>query len=44
MAIVAGGYGGDISEELADELLDDMDFDKYGKVKCQKNRADTSAS
>jgi len=21
---------------LANELLDDMDFDRYGKVKCQK--------
>ena len=23
-------------EELANELLDDMDFDRYGKVKCRK--------
>lgn len=22
--------------QLANELLDDMDFDKYGKVKCRK--------
>lgn len=36
IAVVAAGYGGDIDEELANELLDDMDFDKYGKVKCRK--------
>jgi hypothetical protein len=36
IAVVAGGYGGDMDEELAEELLDDMDFDKYGKVKCGK--------
>lgn len=36
MAVVAGGYGGDMPEELANELQDDMDFDKYGKVKCRK--------
>ena len=33
--IVAAGYGGDMDEELANELLDDMDFDRYGKVKCR---------
>ena len=34
IAVVAGGYGGDMSEALANELLDDMDFDRHGKVKC----------
>ena len=34
--IVAAGYGGDMPEELANALLDDMDFDRYGKVKCPK--------
>ena len=33
--IVAGGYGGDMAESQADELLDDMDF-HYNKVKCRK--------
>lgn len=33
--IVAGGYGGDMAESQADELLDDMDF-YYNKVKCRK--------
>ena len=32
--MVAAGYAGDMPEELANELLDDMDFDRYGKVKC----------
>ena len=36
IAVVAAGYGGDMNEELANELLDDMDFDRYGKVKCRK--------
>ena len=36
ISVVAAGYGGDMDEELANELLDDMDFDKYGKVKCRK--------
>lgn len=36
IAIVAAGYGGDMDEELCNELLDDMDFDNYGKVKCRK--------
>ena len=34
IAVVAAGYGGDMDEELANALLDDMDFDRYGKVKC----------
>ena len=36
ISVVAAGYGGDMDEELANALLDDMDFDRYGKVKCQK--------
>ena len=36
IAVVAAGYGGDMDEELANELLDDMDFDRYGKGKCPK--------
>ena len=32
--IVAAGFGGDMPEDLANTLLDDMDFDQYGKVKC----------
>ena len=35
ISLVAAGYAGDMPEELANELLDDMDFDKYGKVKCR---------
>ena len=36
IAVVAAGYGGDVDEEFANDLLDDMDFDRYGKVKCLK--------
>lgn len=36
IAVVAAGYGGDMDEDLANALLDDMDFDRYGKVKCPK--------
>jgi len=36
ISVVAAGYGGDMDEELANDLLDDMDFDRYGKVKCGK--------
>ena len=36
IAVVAAGYGGDMDEEMANTLLDDMDFDRYGKVKCRK--------
>lgn len=36
IAVVAAGYGGDMDEELCNDLLDDMDFDRYGKVKCRK--------
>lgn len=35
ITVVASGYGGDMEEDLADELLDDMDF-YYNKVKCRK--------
>ena len=35
MAIVAGGYGGDMPANKCDELLDDMDFCN-DKVKCSK--------
>ena len=35
IAIVAAGYGGDMPEALANELLDDMDF-HYNKVKSRK--------
>ena len=34
IAVVATGYGGDMDEELCNELLDDMDF-HYNKVKCR---------
>ncbi len=34
ISLVAAGYAGDMPEELANSLLDDMDFDRYGKVKC----------
>ena len=36
IAVVAAGFGGDMPEEKANTLLDDMDFDRYGKVKCRK--------
>ena len=35
ITVVAGGYGGDMEEDMANELLDDMDF-HYNKVKCRK--------
>ena len=35
IAVVAAGYGGDMDEELCNDLLDDMDF-HYNKVKCKK--------
>ena len=35
ISLVAAGYAGDMPEELANELLDDMDFGRYGKVKCR---------
>ena len=30
--VVAAGYGGDVATDYAYELLDDLDFDRYGKV------------
>lgn len=33
IAVVAAGYGGDVDEELANELLDDIDY-HFNKVKC----------
>ena len=35
ISMVAAGYAGDMPEELANELLDNMDFDRYGKVNCR---------
>lgn len=35
ITIVAGGYGGDMPEDQAYDLLDDIDF-YYYKVKCRK--------
>ena len=35
IALVATGYAGDMNEELANELLDDMDY-HFNKVKCRK--------
>ena len=35
IALVAAGYAGDMDEELANALLDDMDF-HFNKVKCRK--------
>ena len=35
ITVVAGGYGGDMSEDLCYDLLDDIDF-CYNKVKCRK--------
>ena len=35
ITIVASGYGGDMEDDLAEELLDDMDF-HHNKVKCRK--------
>ena len=35
IGVVAVGYGGDMDEELANELLDDIDY-HFNKVKCRK--------
>ena len=35
ISVVAAGYGGDMDEELYNELLDDLDF-HFNKVKCRK--------
>jgi len=33
--MIAAGYAGDMSEELCNDLLDDIDF-HFNKVKCLK--------
>lgn len=35
ISLVAAGYAGDMDEELANELLDDIDY-HFDKVKCRK--------
>ena len=35
ISVVAAGFGGDMPEELADILLDDIDY-HYNKVKCRQ--------
>lgn len=35
ISVVAGGFGGDMRDDLANDLLDDMDF-SYNKVCCRK--------
>lgn len=35
IALVAAGYAGDMDEDMANELLDDMDY-HFNKVKCRK--------
>jgi len=35
IAVVSVGYGGDMDEELCNELLDDIDY-HFNKVKCRK--------
>lgn len=35
IALVAAGYAGDMTEDLANELLDDIDY-HFDKVKCRK--------
>ena len=35
IAVVAAGFAGDMPEDLADILLDDIDY-HYNKVKCRK--------
>ena len=32
IATVAAGYGGDMDDDTVDDILDDMDFDRYNKV------------
>lgn len=36
ISVIAAEYGGDMDEEMTNALLDDIDFDKSGKVKCRK--------
>ena len=35
ISVVAAGFGGDMPEDLANELLDDIDY-HFNKVKCRK--------
>ena len=35
ISVVAAGYGGDMDEELCNEILDDIDY-HFNKVKCRK--------
>lgn len=35
ISMVAAGYAGDMPEDLANELLDDIDY-HFDKVKCRK--------
>ena len=35
-AMVAAGYGGDMDGDAVDDILDDMDFDRYSKVCCSQ--------
>ena len=35
IAVVAAGFGGDMPEDLANELLDDIDY-HFNKVKCRQ--------
>jgi len=35
ISVVAAGYGGDMPEDLCNELLDDIDYN-YNKLKCRK--------
>ena len=34
IGMVAAGYGGDMDDGTVDDILDDMDFDRYNKVCC----------
>lgn len=34
IAMVAAGYSGDMDDDTVDDILDDMDFDRYSKVCC----------
>lgn len=35
ITMIAAGYAGDMSEDLCNDLLDDIDF-HFNKVKCRK--------
>ena len=34
IATIAAGYGGDMDDNIVDDILDDMDFDRYNNVCC----------